>query len=57
MIPIKKNLRRIAETNKIISCPYCHRQHKWGICGNYCAMTCYYSELRQAGVYDGGRHD
>ena len=56
MIPIKKSLRRAAETTKIISCPNCHRQHKWGRCGNYCNMTCYYAELRTTGVYGGVQH-
>ena len=45
MIPIKKKLRRDAEKTKIVSCRNCHKQHKWGVHGDYCNMTCYYAEL------------
>ena len=55
MIPIRKNLRRDAEKTMIVSCPNCHRQHRRGTSGEYCSMTCYYSELTRSGVY-GGKH-
>lgn len=29
---------------KLFSCPSCGAEHKWGKCGEYCKMTCYYME-------------
>jgi len=40
--PIKKKL--MGQSGLIVSCPTCHKQHKWSGTGDYCSMTCYYAK-------------
>ena len=53
----KRNFQKRKEETKPIFCPNCNTEHKWGRCGEYCHMTCYYAKLEKDRILEKNEND